>query len=44
MELINLHFGSNDSDGMFVLEVIFSSEIPSVLIQEAGLIDKLSTG
>lgn len=41
MELMILHFGSNHSDGMFVLEVIFSSATPWVLIQDAGLMDEL---
>ena len=36
-----LHFGSNHSDGMFVLEVIFSSATPWVLVQDAGLMDEL---
>lgn len=41
IEWMILHFGSNHSDGMFVLEVIFSSATPWVLIQDAGLMDEL---
>lgn len=41
MESMILPFGSNHSDGMFVLEVIFSSAAPWVLIQDAGLMDEL---
>ena len=39
---MNLHFGSNHLDRMFLLEVVFSSATPGVLFQEAGLMDKLS--
>jgi len=42
IELMNLHFGSNHLDRMFLLEVVFSSATPWVLFQEAGLMDKLS--
>ena len=39
---MNLHFGSNHFDGMFVSEAIFSNATPWVLIQDTALMNDLS--